>query len=247
MEEWYHNQEDERTRAYFGAVMRDDTCAACQGDRLGVAQRHVLVGGLALPAFCRLSVTQALERLSRLRLRKPERQIATETLQEIHNRLGFLDSVGLSYLSLDRSAATLSGGEAQRIRLASQLGNRLVGVLYVLDEPTVGLHPKDTARLLKTLTDLRDLGNTVVAVEHDEQVIRAADHVVDMGPGAGHHGGTVVASGTPREVSRSAGLTGRYLRGELLVPTPADHAKPLSRTPIDQLCRMRPESRTKME
>jgi len=222
VEEWYHNQENERTRAYFGVVMRDDTCGACDGDRLAVAQRHVFVGGLSLPAFCRLSVVDALARLASLRLRKAERQVAAETLVEIQNRLGFLDAVGLSYLTLDRSAATLSGGEAQRIRLASQLGNRLVGVLYVLDEPTIGLHPKDTQRLLKTLWDLRDLGNTVVAVEHDEQVIRSADYVVDMGPGAGQHGGTVVACGTPASVSKSPGLTGRYLRGELSIATPSE-------------------------
>ncbi|MHC4812186.1 MAG: excinuclease ABC subunit UvrA, partial [Planctomycetota bacterium] len=233
VEEWYHNQEEERTRAYFGAVMRDDTCDACNGDRLATAQRHVVVGGLSLPAFCRLSVAGALDRLSRLRLRKAERQVATEILQEIQNRLGFLE--GLSYLTLDRSAATLSGGEAQRIRLASQLGNRLVGVLYVLDEPTIGLHPRDTERLLQTLTDLRDLGNTVVAVEHDEQVIRAADYVVDMGPGAGHHGGTVVACGTPRKVSRSAGLTGRYLRGELSIPTPTDRRSPRNHIRLQKL------------
>ena len=195
------------------------------------------LGRLSLPAFCRLSVVDALARLASLRLRKTERQVAAETLQEIQNRLGFLDAVGLSYLTLDRSAATLSGGEAQRIRLASQLGNRLVGVLYVLDEPTIGLHPRDIQRLLQTLMDLRDLGNTVVAVEHDELVIRSADYVVDMGPGAGQHGGTVVACGTPDEVSRSSGLTGRYLRGELRIATPSQRRSAASQIRLENLRR----------
>jgi excinuclease ABC subunit A len=159
--------------------------------------------------------------LAKLRLRKKEKEIASETLDEIGNRLSFLASVGLGYLTLDRSARTLSGGEAQRIRLASQLGNRLVGVLYVLDEPTVGLHPRDTEQLLATLFDLRDLGNTVVVVEHDAEVMRQADYIVDMGPGAGHHGGQVVAAGTFKQVMRSKGLTGQYLRGQLSIPVPA--------------------------
>ncbi|MCA8955764.1 MAG: ATP-binding cassette domain-containing protein, partial [Planctomycetes bacterium] len=187
---------------------------------LGLAQRHVLVGKRSLPDLVRLSVDDAATAFEGLRLRKNEREIAADILVEIGNRLGFLRSVGLGYLTLDRSARTLSGGEAQRIRLASQLGNRLVGVMYVLDEPTVGLHPCDTDQLLQTLLDLRDLGNTVVAVEHDEAVMRAADYLVDMGPGAGRHGGRVVAAGTPKQVAGSAGLTGQYLRGELRIDVP---------------------------
>src|SRR5690606_28563550 len=172
------------------------------------------------------TVEQALVKIDALRLRKNEKEIAAEALKEVRNRLRFLASVGLEYLTLDRSAATLSGGEAQRIRLATQLGNRLVGVLYVLDEPTIGLHPRDTEKLLATLFDLRDLGNTVVAVEHDEHVIRRADWVVDMGPGAGRYGGQVVASGTPAQLAASGTLTARYLNGDLAVPVPATRRTP---------------------
>ena len=226
IEEWYHNQDREHAPERLRAVMRTGACPSCEGERLELAQRHVLVGGINLPAFTRLTVDDALAVLAKWRLRKREREVAHDILGEVRNRLGFLQSVGLGYLTLDRSAATLSGGEAQRIRLATQLGNRLVGVLYVLDEPTVGLHPRDTEQLLDTLLSLRDLGNTVVAVEHDEQVIRAADHVLDLGPGAGHRGGRVVASGTPAKVARSRTLTGQYLRGALGIPIP-----PVRRTP----------------
>ncbi|MEE2887610.1 MAG: excinuclease ABC subunit UvrA, partial [Planctomycetota bacterium] len=217
---WWHGQDADKGRDVFRPLMAVDTCGECGGDRLAAAQRHILVGGRSLPNFTRLSVDDAILALGKLRLRKAEKQIAAESLSEISNRLSFLASVGLGYLSLDRSARTLSGGEAQRIRLASQLGNRLVGVLYVLDEPTIGLHPCDTDKLLKTLFDLRDLGNTVVVVEHDLEVMRQADYLVDMGPGAGQHGGKVVAAGTPNQVKRSKGLTGQYLRGRLQIPVP---------------------------
>ncbi|MEE2888419.1 MAG: excinuclease ABC subunit UvrA, partial [Planctomycetota bacterium] len=178
VEEWWHGQDADKGRDVFRPLMAVDTCGECGGDRLAEAQRHILVGGRSLPNYTRLSVDDAILALGKLRLRKAEKQIAAETLSEISNRLSFLASVGLGYLSLDRSARTLSGGEAQRIRLASQLGNRLVGVLYVLDEPTIGLHPCDTDKLLKTLFDLRDLGNTVVVVEHDAEVMRQADYLV---------------------------------------------------------------------
>jgi excinuclease ABC subunit A len=229
VEEWFHGKAQEPAHAEerFQAVMREDSCPACAGERLGRAQRHVLVGGTSLPQFTRLLVDEAAAKLDALRLRKAEREIAADILREIRERVSFLRAVGLGYLSLDRSAATLSGGEAQRIRLATQLGNRLVGVVYVLDEPTIGLHPRDTERLLGTLLELRDLGNTVVAVEHDEHVIRRADWVVDMGPGAGHHGGTVVAAATPADLERdSTGLTGRFLRGELRIEVPATRREP---------------------
>ncbi|MFO1051965.1 MAG: excinuclease ABC subunit UvrA [Planctomycetota bacterium] len=221
IEEWYRGQDPQLTAERFGAVMREQECPECRGDRLGPAQRAVLVGGVSLPAFTRLSVDEASAKVDALRLRKAEGTIARDVLREVQSRLSFLSSVGLGYLTLDRSAATLSGGEAQRIRLATQLGNRLVGVLYVLDEPTIGLHPSDTERLLGTLLELRDLGNTVVAIEHDEHVMRRADHIVDMGPGAGHRGGRVVAAGTPEEVIRNGdSLTGAYLRGELRIEVP---------------------------
>ncbi len=222
IEEWVHSGgSSERTKDNMRAVMATGPCTACGGERLATAQRNILVGGRSLSQFTRMSVDDAIAAMAKLRLRKPERQIADEILVEIGNRLQFLSKVGLGYLTLDRSAGTLSGGEAQRIRLASQLGNRLVGVLYVLDEPTVGLHPRDTAQLLSTLIDLRDLGNTVVTVEHDESVMREADYIIDMGPGAGHQGGEVVAAGTPAQVARSKGLTGQYLRGQLVIPVPA--------------------------
>ena len=155
------------------------------------------------------------------KLTPKQHEIAARILKEINERLGFLDNVGLAYLTLDRASGTLSGGESQRIRLASQIGSGLTGVLYVLDEPSIGLHQRDNDRLLETLTRLRDLGNTVLVVEHDEDAIRAADHLVDMGPGAGAHGGEVIAEGTPEEVMRnSASLTGQYLSGFRQIPMP---------------------------
>jgi len=228
IEGWFRGGTQNESPDRLAAVMRTQACPACGGSRLGVAQRHVLVAGITLPEFTAFTVEEALRRLDGLRLRKTEKEIAVEVLKEIGNRLRFLASVGLEYLTLDRSAATLSGGEAQRIRLATQLGNRLVGVLYVLDEPTIGLHPRDTERLLNTLFELRDLGNTVVAVEHDEHVIRRADWIVDMGPGAGRYGGKVVACGPPAAVERGDALTARYLRGELGVPVPETRRAPVA-------------------
>ncbi|MGA0870733.1 MAG: excinuclease ABC subunit UvrA, partial [Planctomycetota bacterium] len=234
VEEWFHGKDPAHADERFHAVMREDGCPECHGERIGRAQRHVLVGGRSLGSFTHMTVDEAHAAMASLRLRKTESSIAADILVEIRNRLSFLRAVGLGYLGLDRSAATLSGGEAQRIRLATQLGNRLVGVLYVLDEPTIGLHPRDTERLLATLFELRDLGNTVVAVEHDESVIRRADWVVDMGPGAGHRGGEVVASGTPVAVAdASDALTGRYLRGELGVPIPTTRRLPLGHVVLE--------------
>ena len=235
VEEWYHNQDSDKSKEHFGPVMAVHDCSECGGERLAKAQRHILVGGRSLSAFTRLSVDDAISALTKLRLRKSEGVIAAEILVEIRSRLEFLSAVGLGYLSLARSARTLSGGEAQRIRLASQLGNRLVGVMYVLDEPTVGLHPRDTGQLLRTLRDLRDLGNTVVVVEHDEAVMRAADYIIDMGPGAGHEGGRVVAKGTPAQLARAKGLTAQYLRGQLNIPVPAQrrpHAAAIKLTKV---------------
>jgi len=185
-----------------------------------------------MPELCRQTVAAAIGQLKALKLTPTEKRIARDVIVELRNRLGFLAEVGLGYLTLDRSSATLSGGEAQRIRLAKQLGNKLVGVLYVLDEPTVGLHPRDTERLLATLTELRDLGNTVIAVEHDEHVIVAADHVLDLGPGAGAHGGTIVAAGPPAEIAAGCGLTGRYLRGELRLEPPVDRRQATGRVEL---------------
>ena len=228
VEDWFHGREEAKTDAddRLGAVMRSEPCDACRGDRLQPGPRSVRVGGVRMPELLAQTVDEAAGTVQSLRLDRTEKRIAADVLREVRHRLSFLRETGLGYLSLDRSAATLSGGEAQRIRLATQLGNKLVGVLYVLDEPTVGLHPRDTERLLKTLLDLRDLGNTVLAVEHDEVMVRAADHVLDIGPGAGVRGGTVVASGSPDDVARSETLTGRWLQGALACEPIVDPREP---------------------
>ncbi|MBS0398502.1 MAG: excinuclease ABC subunit UvrA, partial [Proteobacteria bacterium] len=197
-------------------------CPECGGARLNVAARHVLIAGHNLPALSSLSVQRALAFFGELKLPGWRGEIATRIVAEITSRLGFLANVGLSYLTLDRSADTLSGGESQRIRLASQIGSGLVGVMYILDEPSIGLHQRDNQRLLDTLLRLRDLGNTVIVVEHDEDAIRQADHVVDLGPGAGVHGGAVVAQGTPVQIMASAdSLTGQFLSGARRIEIPA--------------------------
>ena len=221
VEEWFHGRDAEHGGDdRFRAVMKSQACPDCEGERLQPGPRHVKVGGVRLPELLKQTVDDAAATIEGLRLDATERRIAADVLKEIRNRMSFLRETGLGYLTLDRSAATLSGGEAQRIRLATQLGNKLVGVLYVLDEPTVGLHPRDTERLLRTLLELRDLGNTVVAVEHDEVMVRAADHVLDLGPGAGTRGGKIVAQGTPAAIAQSQSLTGLWLRGELGVERP---------------------------
>ncbi len=194
------------------------SCAECEGTRLRKEARVVRVGELAIHELTRLSIREGVKFFDKLVLSKQEEAIATRLLKEIKERLGFLSRVGLDYLSLDRRAGTLSGGEGQRIRLATQIGRSLVGVLYILDEPSIGLHQRDNQRLLSTLKRLRDLGNTVLVVEHDEDTILAADWLVDMGPGAGRQGGRVVAEGPPKSVMKSSdSLTGRYLSGELQV------------------------------
>jgi excinuclease ABC subunit A len=227
VEEWYLGKDgDAAGDTRFAAVMERQACPECAGERLLPGPRAVRVGGVRLPELLADTVDAAATRLAALRLSATEQRIAHDVLKELRNRLTFLRDTGLGYLTLDRSAATLSGGEAQRIRLATQLGNRLVGVLYVLDEPTVGLHPRDTERLLRTLIGLRDLGNTVLAVEHDEVMVRAADYVVDMGPGAGVRGGRVVASGAPAAIAAADTATGRWLRGELAMPIRAERRQP---------------------
>jgi excinuclease ABC subunit A len=201
--------------------MSKSPCKACEGARLRLEARHVFVGGLSLPAFVRLSIKDAADFLAKLSLNTRDEKIATAVLKEIEARVGFLAAVGLEYLTLDRAAGTLSGGEAQRIRLASQIGSALVGVLYVLDEPSIGLHQRDNEKLLGTLKQLRDIGNTVLVVEHDEDTILAADHVIDMGPGAGSHGGEVVVAGTPAHVMAcKESLTGQYLARRQVIDIP---------------------------
>ncbi|WP_289297152.1 excinuclease ABC subunit UvrA [uncultured Reyranella sp.] len=207
----------------------ESKCETCNGARLKPEALAVKIAGLNISQTTEFSIGEAVKWFLELdpKLTPKQREIAARILKEINERLGFLDNVGLSYLTLNRTSGTLSGGESQRIRLASQIGSGLTGVLYVLDEPSIGLHQRDNDRLLKTLTRLRDLGNTVLVVEHDEDAIRAADYLVDMGPGAGAHGGTVIAQGTPDEVMRnSASLTGQYLSGFRQIPIPKVRREP---------------------
>ncbi|WP_020695145.1 excinuclease ABC subunit UvrA [Reyranella massiliensis] len=207
----------------------ESKCEACGGARLKPEALAVKIAGLNISQTTEFSIGDAVKWFLELtpKLTPKQREIAERILKEINERLGFLDNVGLSYLTLNRTSGTLSGGESQRIRLASQIGSGLTGVLYVLDEPSIGLHQRDNDRLLKTLTRLRDLGNTVLVVEHDEDAIRAADHLVDMGPGAGAHGGKVIAQGTPEEVMQnSASLTGQYLSGFRQIPVPKVRREP---------------------
>jgi len=221
LERRYENTDSDNTRERIEGLMALQPCPACGGARLRPESLAVTVGGLNIHEYTRLSARAALEWIESLELTDTERAIARLVVREIGERLRFLDSVGIGYLSLERAAATLSGGEAQRIRLATQIGSSLVGVLYILDEPSIGLHQRDNAKLIDTLRRLRDLGNTVIVVEHDEGTIRAADHVVDLGPGAGEHGGEVVAEGTPARIARqSASLTGQFLNGKRAIPTP---------------------------
>ncbi len=208
-------------RRYYEQFMADQECQACHGMKLKPIFLGVKVNGLNIMEISRLSVKEALNFFETLDLTEKEQIITEQVMKEIKGRLGFLASVGLEYLTLDRNASTLSGGESQRIRLATQIGSRLVGVMYVLDEPSIGLHQKDNERLLNTFLELRDLGNTVIVIEHDEETIRSADYIVDMGPEAGIHGGEVVATGTVEDIIKSENsLTGKYLRGELSIPIP---------------------------
>ena len=222
LERRYRETESPTVREELGKYRGTRTCADCDGSRLNLAARNVFVGGHALPEVAALPIAETLRHFTELRVAGWRGEIAGRLVREITDRLRFLADVGLDYLSLDRSAETLSGGEAQRIRLASQIGSGLVGVMYILDEPSIGLHQRDNQRLLDTLTRLRDLGNTVLVVEHDEDAIRQADHVVDLGPGAGVHGGLVVAQGTPAEIEAvPESLTGQYLGGRRRIAVPA--------------------------
>ena len=201
--------------------MAECPCPTCKGKRLRKEALAVTVGELNINAFTEMSVLDELAFVDRLELTQQQHLIADRVLKEIKARLGFLQSVGLGYLTLSRSAATLSGGESQRIRLATQIGSSLMGVLYILDEPSIGLHQRDNDKLLATLQRLRDLGNTLIVVEHDEDTMRAADYLIDVGPGAGVHGGEIVAAGTPEEVmANPSSLTGQYLSGKKRVPIP---------------------------
>lgn len=222
----WRETESETSREELEKYMNIMPCPTCQGARLRPEALHVLVGGVTIRDVTALSIRDCLHFFEELTLSDKEQEIGRRILKEIRERLSFLVNVGLDYLSLDRTSGTLSGGEGQRIRLATQIGSSLVGVLYILDEPSIGLHQRDNARLLGTLKRLRDIGNTVLVVEHDEETIMEADHLIDMGPGAGVHGGEVVAQGTPAEVmANPASLTGRYLSGELSIAVPTKRRK----------------------
>ena len=223
--------ESDRKRAQLERRMAIRPCPACKGARLRPESLAVKVGGLSISEHVAMPVAEADGFYRKLKLTPREKTIARAVLKEISERLGFLNNVGLNYLTLDRTAGTLSGGESQRIRLATQIGSRLTGVLYILDEPSIGLHQRDNQRLLKTLTSMRDLDNTVIVVEHDEETIRAADFVVDLGPGAGELGGEVVASGTPQQILRCRkSLTGAYLSGRKQIDVPEERRKPGARS-----------------
>ncbi|WP_143414959.1 excinuclease ABC subunit UvrA [Geobacillus sp. E263] len=227
VERRYRETSSDYVREQMEKYMAHQPCPTCKGNRLKKESLAVLVGGKHIGEVTALSVTEALEFFQNLQLSEKEKKIAHLILREIRERLGFLKNVGLDYLTLNRSAGTLSGGEAQRIRLATQIGSRLTGVLYVLDEPSIGLHQRDNDRLIATLKSMRDIGNTLIVVEHDEDTMLAADYLIDIGPGAGIHGGEVVAAGTPQEVMDNPNsLTGQYLSGKKFIPIPAERRKP---------------------
>ena len=229
MERRYHETDSTVVREELAKYLSSQPCPDCGGTRLRRDARYVLIQGINLPSITEMTVTQALEYFNYLKLTGKRAKIAEKVLKELQTRLKFLVDVGLNYLNLSRSAETLSGGEAQRIRLASQIGAGLVGVMYILDEPSIGLHQRDNNRLLNTLFHLRDLGNSVIVVEHDEAAIRSADHIIDIGPGAGIHGGEIVATGTIDQIENAPNsLTGKYLAGKESIKVPE------ARTPYDE-------------
>jgi excinuclease ABC subunit A len=222
----YKESTSDYVRTEMENYMSERPCPACQGKRLKPEALAVKVGGISIDDLTRMSITEALEFANQVELSEKEQIIARQILKEVRERLGFLVNVGLDYLTLHRAAGTLSGGEAQRIRLATQIGSSLTGVLYVLDEPSIGLHQRDNARLLKTLERLRDLGNTLLVVEHDEDTMLAADHIIDIGPGAGAHGGRIVGQGTLEEIKASSeSVTAQYLNGRKKIPVPTERRK----------------------
>jgi excinuclease ABC subunit A len=223
----YEETDSETNRERIEGYMAEQPCPQCEGARLRPESLAVKVGGISVAEFSDLSAHAAAEWIGNLEMTETERAIARLIVREITERLSFLENVGIGYLSLARSARTLSGGEAQRIRLATQIGSHLVGVMYVLDEPSIGLHQRDNEKLIATLDRLRDLGNTVIVVEHDEGTMKAADHLVDLGPGAGEHGGHVIAAGTPAAVAKDpASLTGQYLSGKRRIEVPEERRSP---------------------
>ncbi|STQ03298.1 Excinuclease ABC subunit A [Enterobacter hormaechei] len=246
MERRYKETESSAVREELAKFISNRSCATCEGTRLRREARHVFVENTALPTISDMSIGHAMDFFNNLKLSGQRAKIAEKVLKEIGDRLKFLVNVGLNYLTLSRSAETLSGGEAQRIRLASQIGAGLVGVMYVLDEPSIGLHQRDNERLLGTLVHLRNLGNTVIVVEHDEDAIRAADHVIDIGPGAGVHGGQVVAEGTLKDIMAvPESLTGQYMSGKRKIESAktARGGEPGKSAEADRRARQQPEGR----
>ncbi len=227
MERLFMETQSNYMRSYVGKFMSDRKCPVCEGTRLRPESRSVTVGGISISEVVEMPIKASKKFFDELELKEMELYIAKEILKEIKERLKFLVDVGLDYITLDRSSGTLSGGEAQRIRLATQIGSGLVGVLYILDEPSIGLHQRDNARLIETLKRLRDIGNTLIVVEHDEDTIMSADHVVDIGPGAGEHGGKVIAEGTPKEIMENPdSITGHYLSRRELIKVPENRNLP---------------------
>jgi excinuclease ABC subunit A len=228
LERRYEETDSESNRERIESYMAEQPCPDCKGARLRPESLAVKVGGISIAEFSDKSARAASEWINELEMTETERAIARLIVREISERLAFLENVGIGYLSLGRSARSLSGGEAQRIRLATQIGSSLVGVMYVLDEPSIGLHQRDNEKLIATLDRLRDLGNTVIVVEHDEGTMKAADHLVDLGPGAGEHGGYVISAGTPKEVAKdAASLTGQYLSGKRRIEVPEERRSPI--------------------
>ena len=223
-----HREADtDKQREQIEGYMMQIPCPECNGDRLKPLSLAVTINNLSIADLCNMSIKEAATRISKIKLNKRDEMIAEPILKEINSRMGFLLDVGLEYLSLHRAASTLSGGEAQRIRLASQIGSGLVGVLYVLDEPSIGLHQRDNKRLIETLERLRDIGNSVLVVEHDEETICVADHIVDIGPGAGEHGGVIVHSGSVSQLRKNKdSITGQYISGKRLISTPQERRVP---------------------
>ena len=221
LESLLDEDENLRGREELEKVFSIQDCADCKGSRLRPESRAVKINGMSISDYARLSLENAEKAFRSIQLTPRESIIAGQVLREICDRMEFLLNVGVGYLSLDRPSSSLSGGEGQRIRLATQIGSKLRGVLYVLDEPSIGLHPRDNRRLLDTLAELRDMGNTVLVVEHDEETMRSADHIVDLGPGGGRAGGDIVASGSIQDIMNAPdSITGKYLTGELCIAYP---------------------------
>ena len=232
VERRYRETGSDLTKQEYETFMRFTPCPACRGQRLKATSLAVTVGDKNIYEITSMPIDQLTEFMEELKLTEQQERIGKQILKEIRARLRFLMDVGLDYLSLSRATGTLSGGEAQRIRLATQIGSGLVGVAYILDEPSIGLHQRDNDKLLATLKRLRDLGNSLIVVEHDEDTMRAADCVVDIGPGAGQHGGELVAIGTAEELMKNErSITGAYLSGRLKIPVPESRKKPAAGSP----------------